>query len=35
MAKNPVMNGKAIVTIAVVSAITTVALGHLAAKKKA
>lgn len=35
MSKNPVLNGRAIITIAVISALTSVALGHLAAARKA
>lgn len=34
MSRNPVLNAKALVTIAVVSALTTVALGHLAAARR-
>lgn len=34
MSRNPMLNGKAIITIAVVSAITTVAMTHLAAARK-
>lgn len=31
---NPVLNGKAIFTVAVISALTTVALSHLAAARR-
>lgn len=34
MSRNPVLNGKSIVAIVVISALTSVALGHLAASRK-
>lgn len=34
MSRNPMLNGKAIITIAVVSAITTAAMSRLAAARK-
>lgn len=34
MARNPMLNTRSVVTIVVISALTTAALGHLAAARK-